>query len=801
MLINDIRYGVRALVRRPGFTLVAVVTLAVGIGASTAIFSVVNGVLLRPLPYPEPDRLVTLRESNSTKQPDSQVSPANFLEWQRQNTVFASLAAYRSVSYNLTGDGNPERLLAGRVSPGLFTMLGTQPILGRDFLSEEDQVGREKVVLISHGLWQRRFGSDANIVSKTIKLNGENYTIVGVMPADFRLPDQRERELWTPIAFKDDEKTFHQARFVDVIGRLKGGVSLDQAQAEMVTIANRISQEYPEANSGWTIKLTPVLDYALGSARTILWVLFCAVGLVLLIGCANVTNLLLVRATTRQREMAIRAALGARRSRIVRQLTTESLLLALLGGLVGWPLAIWGLQALLAVAPPDLPRLSSVTIDRSALLFSFGVTLLTAIAFGVAPAVQLAKVDLNRALKVSGGDGRQGIPQQRVGNLLISAEVALAITLLVGGGLLARTVWQLQRVKLGFDERNALTVTLQLPEKKYADDHSVGLFSQQLVQEISTLPGVESSAVARILPIMHNLPAGFYVEGRQRQPDNQLPLTNYSAVSPAYFKAMGIPLVAGRAFTDRDGENSPRVAIISESLAQHFFSGENPIGKRINVTTGQERYREIIGIVGDVKQKGLTQETAPHTYEPFAQAPDRFMTLVMRTSSDPMALVPAIRSKVLALDSDLPLQRVSTLDRVIANSIRPQRFTSAVLAVFAGVALFLAAAGLYGVISYSVAQRTRELGIRVALGAQVPDVMKLVLKEGMKFVLIGEVVGLAAAFGLTRLLSTLLFGVTPTDAPTFIGVTLMSTAVGLVACYIPARRATKVDPLVALKAE
>jgi putative ABC transport system permease protein len=797
-LLKDVRYALRALLRRPGFTAIAVITLALGIGANTAIFSVVHGVLLQPLPYPDADRLVALRQANAPAQPDTQVAPGNFLEWQRQSTAFSSLAAYRTVSYNLTGDGNPERLLAGRVSAGLFKLLGAQPQIGRDFLVEEDQPGREKVVIISEGLWQRRFGADANVLGKTLKLDGEDFVVIGVMPAAFRLPDQRERELWTPIAFKDNEKTLYQARYIDAIGRLKADVSHTQAQSEMTAIAARLAQDHPEANVGWSIKVTPLLDFVVGDVKTILWVLFGAVALILLIACVNVTNLLLARATTRQKEMALRAALGAGRARIVRQLATESLLLAILGGIAAWPLASWGLRALVAAAPADLPRVASVTIDNRVLLFTLAVTLLTAVIFGLAPALQVLKFDSNPALK----DQRsRSVRQQRIGNLLIATEVALALMLLVGGGLLLRTVWRLNHVDPGFDARNALAITIQLPEKKYAAPQQVAGFSEQLAQQVSTLPGVEATGVARIMPIVHHLPTGFYFEGQPRPKDNELPQTNYSAVSPGYFKAMGIPLAGGRAFTERDALDAPRVAIISQTLAQHYFPNGDAIGKRINVNTGPESYREIVGIAGDVKQDGLTKETKPHTYEPFAQAPNQFMTLIVRSSTDPASLVPAIRGKVLALDSELPLQRVTALDRMIANSIRQQRFTSIVLSVFAVVALLLAAAGLYGVISYSVAQRTHELGIRVALGAQVKDVMQLVLRQGMTFVIAGEVIGIIGAFALTRLLGGLLFGVTPTDAVTFISVTIVLTVVALLACYIPARRATKVDPLVALRYE
>ena len=800
-LFKDLRYAMRSLLRRPGFTAIAVITLALGIGANTAIFSVVHGVLIQPLPYPESDRLIALRQSNVTTtpaQPDAQIAPGNFLEWQRQNTSFSSLAAYRTVSYNVTGDGNPERLLAGRVSAPLFKLLGAQPISGRDFLAEENQAGRDKVVIISQGLWERRFGGAGDVLGKSMKLDGEDYAIVGVMPAEFRLPDQRERELWTPIAFKDSEKTLYYARYIEAIGRLKPGVSSGQAQSEMTAIAARLAQEHPEANTGWTVKTTPLLDFVVGDVKKVLWVMFGAVALILLIACANVANLLLARATTRQKEMAVRAALGAGRARIVRQLATESLLLALLGAAAAWPLASWGLKALLAAAPTDLPRLTSVSIDTGALLFTLAVALFTAFLFGLAPALQVLKFDYHPTLK----DQRsRSVTQQRIGNLLIASEVALALMLLIGGGLLLRTVWRLNHIDPGFDERNALAVTLQLPQKKYAEPKEIARFSEGLVQQVSTLPGVEAAGLARILPIVHDLPTGFYFDGYARPKDNELPQTNYSAVSPGYFKAMGIPLLAGRAFTEQDTQDAPRVAIISQTLAQRYFPNGDAIGKRINVQTGPEAYREIVGIVRDVKQNGLMKETRPHTYEPFAQAPDQFMTLIVRSTTAPMSLVPAIRGKVLALDGELPLQRVTTLDRVISNSIRQQRFTSIVLSVFAGVALLLAAAGLYGVISYSVAQRTHELGIRVALGAQVKDVMRLVLRQGMTFVIAGEAAGILGAFALTRLLSGLLFGVTPTDAATFIAVTAGLTFVALLACYIPARRATKVDPLIALRYE
>ena len=797
-VIKDVRYALRVLARKPMFTAVAVITLALGIGATTAIFSVVYGVLLRPLNYPEPEQLVVLRESNPSKQPDAQIAPGNFLEWQRQNTVFSDLAAYRNVSYNLTADGDPERLLAARVSAGLFKMLSVQPLLGRAFSAEEDQPGREKVVIVSEGLWQRRFGSDPNIVGRSLKLSGEDFTVVGVVSNEFRLPDQRKRELWTPIAFTETETRLHHARYIEAIARLKPGVSLAQAEAEMTAIAGRLAQANAATNQGWTVKLARVLDFTVGDARKILWILFAAVGIVLLIACSNVSSLLLARAATRQKEIAIRVAIGAGRVRIARQLATESLVLALLGALAAWPIAVWGLQALLAIAPADLPRLAEVTIDKRALLFTLGVTLLTALLVGLVPMLQLAKTDVNHALK-QGGDRAFG--RGHIGNLLIAAEVALAFVLLIGGTLLLRSIWNAYQVDPGFDEHNALAVTLQVSEKKYANKQQIASLSQQLIHDVSTLPGVRATGIARILPIVHDLSIGYYLEGQPRESDENLPITNYSAVSPDYFNAMGIPLIAGRAFTERDAQESPRVAIVSAQMAQEAFGGANPIGKRINVATGPESFREIVGVVGDVMQKGFADRIRPHVYEPFAQAPTPFMTLVVRTSSDPSALVPAIREKVLALDHELPLQRVTTLDQFIPDSIRTQRFASRLMAAFAGIALVLAIAGIYGVVSYSVAQRTRDLGIRVALGAQVTDVMTLVLKQGMRFVLAGEAIGLAAAYSLSEYIRVALYGVTPTDTLTFITVGVGLFLVALAACYVPARRASRVDPMVALREE
>jgi predicted permease len=793
-----VRYAIRSLLKRPAFTAVAVFTLALGVGANTAIFSVVNAVLLRPLPYAESDRLIALRESNA-KQPDAQVAPGNFLEWQRQNTVFSQLAAYRTVSYNLTGDGTPERLLAGRVSAGMFEMLRTRPILGRDFTSNDDQPGSDKVVIISEGLWQRRFGGNGDVIGKTLKLSGESFVVIGVLDNKFRLPDQRERDLWTPIAFKDNERVLHNARYVEAIALLKAGVTAEQAQAELNTISARLAQQFPDANSGWSVRLVPLLDFVVGDFRTVLWLLIGGVGLVLMIVCANVSNILLARAVDRRKEMAIRAALGATRIRVARQLMTESLLLGLFGAIVAWPLAVWGVDALLLLAPTDLPRLSTVSIDQRALFFTLGLALLTSVLFGLAPTLQLSKVDLNRTLKE--GREEKGFTQLTAGNLFIVAEVAIALVLLIMGSLLLRTFWQLRHVDPGFDSRNTLAVTIQLSETKYDSDEKINRFNQELLQGIKSLPGIQSAGTTRILPFIHDLPAGFYFEGRTRERDNQLPQTNYAAVSPEYFKAMGIPLLRGRTFSDRDVSGSPRVAIISQTMAARLFPNEDPIGKRLSVTTGPEAFREIVGIVGDVKQNGLSRETRPHTYEPFAQAPNQFMTLIVRADSDVATLVPAIRNRVFEIDNEQPLQSVRTLESMVSNSIRQPRFTAVVLSLFALTALSLAIAGLYGVISYSVAQRTHEIGIRVALGARPSDVQRLVLTQGMRLTAVGLAIGLVASLLLTRLVTNLLFGVKAADPFTYGSIAALVLIVAFLACYIPARRATKVDPLIALRYE
>jgi putative ABC transport system permease protein len=800
-LLQDLRYGARMLFKQPGFTLIAVVTLALGIGANAAIFSVVNAVLLRPLPFKEPDRLMVIRETKLPQFPEFSVSPGNFLDWKAQNTVFERLVAMNSSSFNLIGTGEPERLRGMFVSEGFFTLFGATPQLGRDFLPEEDQPGRNFVVMLSNGLWQRRFGSDPKIVNQAITLNGQSYTVIGVMPASFRYGG-RELDLWTPIAFTAEQAQNHGGHYLQTVGRLKPGVSVEQARAEMVAIAGRLATQYPNANAGWSVKLGPMLEFAVRDIKPALLVLLGAVAFVLLIACANVANLLLARAAGRQKEIAIRTAMGAGRGRIVRQLLTESVLLSLAGGAVGLGLAYWGTKLLLTLAPPNLPRMSDVGLDGRALGFTVAITLLTGVIFGLVPALQASKPNLNEVMKDAGRGSTEGGRRQFIRSTLVVLEVASALVLLVGAGLMIKSFWRLQQVDPGFNPNSALTASINLPRKKYPEAEKQAAFYQQLITKVSTLPGVQTVGASNVIPLGDNdFVLGFVIEGRPPVPAGASQSTNYFAVSADYFKAMGIPLLRGRVFTEQDTKTTTRVAVINETLAKKFFPNEDPIGKRIHVTNGPTTFREIVGIVGDVKQYGLDQETTMQTYEPYTQEPFTFMSLVVRTTGDPLSLSPAIRNEVLQIDKEQPVSSFATLDQLVSTSVARQKFSMLLLGVFATVALVLAAVGIYGVLSYAVTQRTHEIGIRMALGAGRRDVLRLVVGQGMLLTGLGVGAGLASALLLTRLMATLLFGVSATDPLTFGLIACLLLTIALFACWIPAQRATKVDPIIALRGD
>jgi len=798
--MHDIRFALRQLIKSPGFTVVAVLTLALGIGACTAIFSVVNGVLLRPLAYAEPERLVLLRENQLPQYPEFSVAPPNFLDWQKQAKSFTALAAYRNQAFNLTGDGEPKRLSGQRVSTTYFSVYGVSPKLGRDFRPEEDSPALGKVVVLSHGLWQRQFGGEPETVGRSVQFNGEPYTIIGVMPADFQ--PSATTELWAPMAFSDQEKSNDSrgAHYINVIGRLRPGITVRQAQSEMDVMAGQFAAQYPDTNKGWGVRVFQLTDYLVRDVRVVLWTLLGAVGCVLLIACANVANLLLARANGRLREISIRSALGAGRGRIVRQLLTESLVLAVLGGALGVLIAKWGLDALLALAPTNLPRAKEIGLDGGAMGFTLALSLLTGLVFGVAPAWLTTGHNLNETLKEgTRGSTESGRRWFRSG--LVVAEVALSLLLLTGAGLLVRSFLKLSAVSPGFDPANATVVRIALPERKYDTPEKQRQFADQLIASLRTLPGVQAVGVTHVLPMQGDYVLGFNIEGRPPLAPSDVPDTNYYAVTPDYFKAMGIRLLRGRLFTTQDNEKAPRVALINETLARQHFPHEDPLGKRINITNGPDAWREIVGIVADVKQYGVDRETTRQSYEPFAQVPFDDMHAVIRTTGDAGAMHQSIRGQVFGVDKDQPVSSIRPLEVIVADTMARQRFAMLLLVAFSLVALLIAAVGIYGVMAYSVSQRTSEIGIRMALGASRGDVLKLVLRQGLGVIAIGLGVGLVAALFAARVVASILYQTSPRDPLTLVAIALGLGAVAFVACLLPARRATKVDPLTALRSE
>jgi putative ABC transport system permease protein len=802
-LRQDLRYGLRMLVKNPGFTIIAVITLALGIGANSAIFSVVNTVLLRPLPYKNPEELVMVWEDASHMGfPRDTPAAANYIDWRDQNQVFDDMAAMAQESFNLTGVGEPERLDGRRVSGSLFSLLGVAPQLGRAFLAEEDQPGNNRVVILSHGLWQRRFGSDPQIVGRPLSLNGESFTVVGVMPRQFQFPS-REDQLWVPIAFDAKEAGNRGNHYLEVVARIKPGVETQQAQAEMDTIAARLAQQYPESNTRLGAVVTPLHEQVVGDIKPALLVLFGAVGFVLLIACANVANLLLARAAVRQKEIALRLALGASRSRLTRQFLTESILLAALGGGVGFVLSVIGINVLKTFIPENISQAQAITIDGKVLLFTVLVSLATGLIFGLAPAAQASNFNLNETLKEGGRDSGAGGRGNRLRGLLVISEVAVSFILLIGAGLLINSFLRLRNVDPGYRPKNVLTMKVALPELKYPDKERRAPFYRELLRRVQTLPGVQSTAVASNLPLTYTGDSiVIWVEGLADPPPDQKPTIVTRVISPHYFGTMGIQLVQGRDFTAQDKTDSPGVVVISERTAHHFWPGENPIGKRLKPGTAASPrpWMEVIGVVKDVRQMELAAEPKLQMYLPHEQV-NAFPpnALVIRTNVEPLSLAATVRKTVWEIDKDQPVSNVQTMEEIVSESVTRQRFSMLLLGVFATLALVLAAVGIYGVMSYSVTQRTREIGIRMALGAQRSDVLKLAVGQGLRLVSIGVVIGLTAAFVLTRVMSSLLFGVTPTDPPTFVTISLVLISVALLASYIPALRATKIDPMVALR--
>jgi putative ABC transport system permease protein len=802
-LWQDLRYGLRLLIKRPGFTAIIVAVLALGIGANTAIFSVVNSVLLRPLNYPDSGAIMTIWEDHTRREGPARewTSPPGFHDWREQNTVFSHMAVMVGWGPTLTEAGEPEMLAGASISHEAFAVLGVKPLLGREFKPEEDKTGAERVAILGHRLWQRRFNGDPAVIGRSLRLSGESYTVIGVMPPGFQLPIINNAEIWRawqPALSPNCQRGCITQR---VIARLKPGATVERARADLTTIAQRIEQQFPDTNKYVGVTVTPLHALVVGNVREGMLALLLAVGFVLLIACANVANLLLVKAAARAREIAVRAALGASRWQIIRQLLSESVLLALIGGAVGMLLAFSLVNLLKRIAPDGTPRVAEISIDGRVLLFSLGVAALTGLLCGLVPALQASKGDLNQALREAGAGSKGSSGGGRVRSVLVVAEIAIALTLLIGAGLLLRSFLRLQSVDPGFNPAGVLTARLGLPQNAYPNRQQVANFYNQLHERLKALPGVQGVSFGSSVPMTGvDTDTSFLIEGRPAPPPGQSQASWFSVVSPDYFRTMNIRLREGRVFNESDSEDAPRAVVIGETMARRYWPNESPIGKRLGFGRGPE-WREIIGVVADVHHFGLSVDARPTMYFSSRAVSRAFTTVVMRVQGKPLDYVAALRREVEALDKNLAISSIQTLEELVAGTIAVPRLLMSLFTGFAAVALLLAALGIYGVMAYSVAQRVREIGIRIALGAQARDVLRLVVGQGMKLALLGVALGLAASFALTRLMESLLFGIRATDPLTFAGVALLLTLVALLACYVPARRATKVDPLVALRYE
>lgn len=798
-LLQDIRYGIRVLAGSPTFTLVAVLSLALGIAANTSIFSVVYSVLLRPLPFAEPSRLVLVDGGHHLIKTFSE-APGDFLATQHKPTSFESLAVYDPEgSVNFTESGEPERILTTRVSVNFFPTLGVNPLIGRNFLQAEGKVGGDRVVVLGHGLWQRRFNSNPDVIGKIVKLNGQSFSVVGVMPHGFEFPQYNGKaEMWVPLIW-NDELMAKEGVFIDVIGRLKPGQTLAGAQAEMDTITRVVQQEVSHKVDPIRITLlSKKFSNNLGSA---LWILLGAVGFVLLIGCANVAGLLLMRGASRQKEIAVRSAVGASRKRLIRQLMTESVLLALLGGTIGVVLSWVSLDALVSISPVQIPQIHAIAINPAVLLFTLGASLFIGVVFGLAPALQFSKPDLNNLLKE--GASKSGPTKSRLRQLLIISELAIALVLLVGATLMLKTFRNLMSVDKGFNPSSVLTLEISPPELKYQDRLQKADFYQRVIESIRRVPGVLSVGGSNHIPLASKqgrMILRLSADGKQA-PDAQQGSGDYRVVSPDYFRTMGMTLLKGRAFDKRDDQSSQRVVIINERVGRMMFAEQDPIGKRLLIGNTRGKPYEIVGVVADIRNWGIEQPPAPEFYLSYQQAPPPFLGLAVRTKGDPNGWIEEVRRAVWAIDSDQPLYNVVTMEQALSDSISKQRFAMLMLGLFAAMAVILSMVGIYGIMSYSVTQRTHEIGVRVALGAKAHDVLRMIVRQGIVLIVIGITVGLLGSFALTRILAGLLYEVKPVDPFVFSATALLLGLVALFACYIPARRATKVDPLVALRYE
>jgi len=811
--MNDLRFALRQLAKQPAFSLIAILALGLGIGANTAIFSVVNAVLLRPLPYKAPEQIVSLWGTNPKDEIKQEVaSLLDFTDWRQQAQSFEALAGFSNTMRILArSDGEPERLSGASVVGDFFAVLGIEPAIGRKFLPQELQEGGPRATILSHALWQRRFGGEYSIIGQQITLSGNQHTVVGVMPPGFQDPAPNAGpsiDFWVPLVATDNPASWNRMRtirrldFLSTIARLKPEVSIKQAQAEMKAIAARLEKQFPDSNTGWSVAVEPLAETLTGDIRPALLVLLGAVGFLLLIACANVANLLLARASARRREFAVRSALGASRSRIVRQLLTENVLLSVIGATAGLVFAWWGMRSLLAVSPGNIPRLSSIGIDAPVMLFTLAVSLLTAVLFGLAPALTVSNLNLNDTLKEGGRSAAEGAGGRRLRSALAIVEIALSVMLLIGAGLLIRSFLRLQEVRPGFNPNHLLAAELALPTAKYAEDQQVTNFYTELLERLEHQPGVQAVAVTTTLPL-----AGqgdllyFRMEGRDvaladRQPDAEVRTVNAN-----YFRTMEIPLRRGRLLADDDSIDT---VVINEALARKYFPNDDPIGKRITFNSAKNpnvKWSAIVGVVGDVRQSSLASEPYTQIYGSYRKAARRSLTVVLRTAGDPKLMANTLRQQVWSLDREQPLYNIRTVDQVLASSVARSRFNTMLITILASVALVLAAVGIYGVISYSVTQRTHEIGVRMALGATAGNVLRLVVGHGLLIASIGLAVGVAAALAVTRIMSTLLFGVSAADPLTYVALVLLLGIIAMIASYIPARRATHIDPVIALRHE
>ncbi|MBK9316621.1 MAG: ABC transporter permease [Acidobacteria bacterium] len=800
---KDFQFGLRLLVKQPGFTIVALIALGLGIGATSAIFSIVNSVILRPLPYNEPSRLITIWEDHrGLGGPAAEyTSPTGFEDWRDQTRSFSHVAAYSGWSPTFSGSETPEQLVGATVSHDIFSVLDVKPRYGRAFRPEDDRRGSENVAVISHELWQRRFQGDAQAVGRSVILNGESYTLIGVMPQGFKFPVIEDAEIWRTIQPGLGEGCRRGCLVLRVLARLKPGISIEAARDELTALARRIEKEFPETNSKIGFSLIPLHDFLIGDVRTPMLVMFGAILLVLLIACANVANLMLARSAARNRELSIRAALGAGRGRIIRQLLIESLSLALIGGFIGLLISIWLVDLLVGLSPDGLPRAGEIRVDFWVFIFTAGIAILSGILSGLAPIIRISHFDLNSSLK----DGGTGMPasgkSRRILNFLVAAEIAISLLLLIGAGLLLKSFIKLKSVDTGFNPQRVLTMNVLFPPARYPERADIKSVTDRVVEGIGTIPGVEAAGAVSSLPLGGaNTDASFFVEGRPAPPPNREPVAWYSLVSPDYFKSMGMRIIRGRPIEATDLENSPTVVVINETMANRYFPNEDPIGRRIG-NGGPDGWRTIVGIAADIRHFGIDQVARPSMFLPLSQVPSRRLFLTVRSSTDPASIVPPVRRILASIDPQLAPANLTTMEEIASESLSLQRFTLLLIGIFATLALILAAAGIYGVMSFAVTQRTREIGIRMALGAQSQSIIKMIISQGMLVALFGVLFGLVGAFGLTRLMSSLLFEVSEIDPVTFVAVALLMLIIAFPACLIPARRAVVVDPLITLRYE